>query len=85
VAFDSSAVEDAERTVTLPMGETWRFGLGIDYQLKENVRLGLGQTFMWAGDMSVDQGDASTRRGRVAGAFEDAWFSVTALHLDWRF
>jgi long-chain fatty acid transport protein len=85
VAFDSAAVKNADRTVTLPMGQTWRFGLGAEYQLSEAISVGLAETFMWAGDMPVDQGNATSLRGRVSGSFENAWFSVTSLSLKWIF
>jgi long-chain fatty acid transport protein len=85
VAYDSSAVDDENRTITLPMGETWRFGVGAQYQLKEKLNVGAAYTFMWAGDMSVDQGSDAGLRGRVAGAYEDAWFSVLSLSLTWKF
>jgi long-chain fatty acid transport protein len=84
IAFDTSSVEDANRTVTLPMGETWRFGVGAQYQLSESLNIGAAYTFLWAGDMSVDQGTPGSLRGRVAGAFDDAWFSIASLSLIWK-
>lgn len=84
-AFDSSAVDNENRTVTLPMGQAWRFGLGAQYQLSSSVNLGIGQTFMWAGDMRVDQGNDLSLRGRVSGSYDNAWFSITSLDLNWRF
>lgn len=83
VAYDSSAVDDAERTLSLPMGEAWRFGLGARWQASEKVNLGAAYEFMWGGDMPVVQD--STYRGKVAGSFNDAWFSFFAVDLTWRF
>jgi long-chain fatty acid transport protein len=85
IAYDSSAVKDADRTVTLPMGEAWRFGLGAQYQVSPAVSLGAACTFMWAGDMSVDQGNDVSLRGRVSGSYDDAWFAITTLNLTWKF
>jgi long-chain fatty acid transport protein len=85
VAFDSSAVDNENRTLTLPMGQSWRFGLGVEYQLSQVVNIGLCQTFMWEGDMSVDQGKDLSLRGRVAGSYDDVWFSITSLSLTWQF
>ena len=85
VAYDSSAVDDEHRTVTLPMGQAWRFGLGAQYQLSPKVNVGLATTFMWAGDMTVDQGSDLSLRGRVSGTYENAWFSITSLSLNWVF
>jgi long-chain fatty acid transport protein len=83
VAYDSSAVEDEHRTFTTPMGENYRFGLGVQWRVKEAVSLGAAYEFMWAGDMTVEQD--SGIRGRVAGAYEDAWFSFFNVNLTWRF
>jgi long-chain fatty acid transport protein len=85
IAFESSAVDDANRTVTLPMGENWRFGLGAQYQVSEAVDIGVAYMFMWAGNMSVDQGTDLSLRGRVSGSFDDAWFSFINANLTWHF
>ena len=85
VAYDSSAVTDGNRTVTLPMGQAWRFGVGAEYQVSEAVQLGVGYTFLWQGDLSVDQGANAPLRGRVAGAYEDVWISILSLNLTWWF
>ncbi len=84
-AYDSSAVDSAHRTVTIPMGQSWRFGVGARYQLKETMTVGLAYEFLWAGNMSVDQGSDASLRGRVAGSFNDAWFSFASLNLNWKF
>lgn len=49
------------------------------------MNVGAAYTFMWAGDMSVDQGDALSVRGRVAGSYENAWFSIASRNLTWHF
>jgi long-chain fatty acid transport protein len=89
VAFDSSAVDDSNRTVTLPMGQAWRFGVGAQYQISEKVNLGAAYTFLWAGDMSVDQQSTlpvvAGGRGRVSGAYNDAWFNFITANLTWKF
>ncbi|HEX5219012.1 MAG TPA: outer membrane protein transport protein [Verrucomicrobiae bacterium] len=89
VAFDSSAVSSENRTVTLPMGQAWRFGLGAQYQLSESVNIGAACTFMWCGNMSVNQQSllpvALGGRGNVSGSFEDAWFTIANVNLTWTF
>ena len=84
-AYDSSAVDDANRTITLPVGENWRIGLGVQYQISRNVNLGAAYEFMWGGDLPVDQGTDGSVRGRVAGAYEDTWFSFVTMNLTWKF
>lgn len=85
LAYDSSAVDDANRTVTLPVGEAWRFGAGAQYALDEQLTLGLAYTFLWAGDMPVNQGSPTSRRGLVTGSFEGASFSFINLNANYRF
>ena len=85
VAYDSSAVDSANRTLTVPMGQTWRFGLGALYQLNQKIVLGLAYEFSWAGNMFVDQGSETSLRGQVAGSYSDTWFSFVSLNLNWKF
>lgn len=84
-AFDSSAVENQYRTVTLPMGQAWRFGLGAQYQLSQSMNVGAAGTFIWAGDMPVDQWTDGSLRGRVSGSYNDAWFAFANVNLTWKF
>ena len=85
IAYDSSAVSDGDRTVTVPMGSALRVGVGIQWQVSRSISLGAAYEFMWGGDLSVDQGsDADLFRGRVAGAYEDTSFSIVALTLNWK-
>jgi long-chain fatty acid transport protein len=84
VAFDSSAVNSANRTVTLPMGQLWRFGIGASYQLSQKVNINAAYEFSWAGDMALTQGSNSSARGRISGSYNDAWFSFFTLNLTWK-
>jgi long-chain fatty acid transport protein len=82
-AYDTSAVDDQDRTLSLPMGEAYRFGLGAQWQVSKAVNLGAAYEFLWAGDMPVTQD--SLYRGRVSGGFDDSWFSFATLNLTWQF
>lgn len=85
VAFDSSAVDSANRTVTLPMGQAWRFGLGASYQLSRAIHVNAAYEFLWAGNMAVTQGSVASSRGLVSGSYNDSWFSFFTLNLTWKF
>ena len=85
VAFDSTAVDSENRTVTAPMGQAWRFGAGALYHASSKLDLGLAYEFMWGGSMAVDQGSNGSLRGRVAGSYEDTWFSFITANLTYRF
>ena len=82
-AYDSSAVSDEDRTLSLPMGESWRLGAGAQWRISKKIDLGAAYEFVWNGDMPVTQ--SSTFRGSVGGAYEDVWLSFFTLNLNWRF
>jgi long-chain fatty acid transport protein len=84
VAYDSSAVDDDKRTVTVPMGEAWRFALGAQYAFSQNLTVGAAYEFVWGGDMSVDQ-QRGPLAGRVAGDYSSTSFNFFALNLTWKY
>lgn len=84
-AFDSSSVDSANRTVTLPMGQAWRFGIGASHRLSQAIHINAAYEFLWAGNMAVTQGSDTSSRGRVSGSYNDAWFCFATLNLTWKF
>lgn len=83
IGYDSSPVTDANRTLTLPMNQQWRFGLGALWQLNTKLNLGVGWDLIWMGNMNVDQyrGDLA---GQVSGAYEGAYINAWAINLKWK-
>ena len=61
IAYDSSPVEDADRSAALPLSAAWRLGLGADYRLTPTTRLSAGYTLAWLGDIPLNGGDWHTR------------------------
>lgn len=49
LGYDSSAVDDEDRTVDNPMGEAWRLAAGINYAVDEGLDLHLAYTLVWLG------------------------------------
>ncbi len=84
VAYDSSMVDDKDRTPDLPLGEAWRFGLGARYDWSKKLALGVGYTFLWSGDldMNVNRGSLA---GNVSGTYENASMNFINLYLNWKF
>jgi long-chain fatty acid transport protein len=83
-AYDTSAVSDANRTVTLPMGESYRFGLGTFWKVSQSVDLGAAYELAWSGDMPVNQ-PPSAYRGTISGSYNNAYFMFLGLNLNWHF
>jgi long-chain fatty acid transport protein len=84
VAYDSSAVDDSDRTVDVPMGDAWRFATGINYALDKNVDVHLNYTLIWMGDMSTQQTKSSNGQS-VSGEYRDAALHVIGSGVVWRF
>jgi long-chain fatty acid transport protein len=84
VAYDSSIVEDKDRTPDLPLGEQWRFGTGVNYKWRNNIDLSLAYEFVWAGDLPMDV-ERGPLAGRVSGDYDNALMHFVNLALNWRF
>ena len=83
IAYDSSAVDDDKRTVTLPMGEAWRFALGAQYAFTPNLTMGAAYEFVWLGDMPVDQQRGLA--GHLSGRYNNANMNFFTLNLNWKY
>lgn len=84
VAFDSSAVDDSDRTVDVPMGDAWRFATGVNYALDKDTDLHLSYTLIWMGDMSTEQTKNSNGQS-VSGEYRNAALHVIGGGMVWRF
>jgi long-chain fatty acid transport protein len=84
VAYDSSMVDDEDRTPDLPLGESWRFGLGARYDWSQNLAFGLGYTFLWSGDLDMDV-NRGPLAGRVSGTYENTSMNFINFYLNWKF
>lgn len=84
IAYDSSAVDDNNRSVVMPVGEAWRFALGTQYALTPNVALGASYEFLWAGDMSVNQ-YRGPLAGTVSGEYNGANFNFFTINISWKY
>lgn len=87
VAYDSSPVSDSDRTFSMPLGSTWRFGTGLTYALDQQTDLNLSYALVWMGDMKIDQEKQLPLNDpkRVSGEIEDAWIQAVSVNATWRF
>jgi long-chain fatty acid transport protein len=83
-AYDTSAVDDANRTVTLPMGQAYRFGLGTLWKYSQSLDLNAAWELAWSGDLSVNQ-TPSAYRGTISGTYNNVYFMFFGLGLNWHF
>lgn len=87
VGFDSSSVDDDDRSLAVPMAESWRFGTGLTYSLDGHTDLNLSYELVWLGDMAVRQEKPlpAGEPKQVSGEFDDAWIQALSGSVTWRF
>ncbi|MDT4789961.1 Long-chain fatty acid transport protein [compost metagenome] len=87
VGYDSSPVDDEDRTLTVPMAETWRFGTGLTYALDAQTEMNLSYEMVWLGDMEISQEKSLPLDApqRVSGEFDNAWIQALSASATWRF
>lgn len=84
VGFDSSMVDDRDRTVDNPAGDTWRFATGVNYQVDAGLDLHLAYTLIWVGDL--DEQQTKARSGTtVSGTYKNTALHVIGGGAVWRF
>jgi long-chain fatty acid transport protein len=83
-AYDSSMVSNENRSLTTPVGSAVRLGLGAQYFVCENFNFGLGYTFLWGGDLTINQ-NRGLLTGHVAGEFKNTNIQFIGLNFDWKF
>lgn len=84
VGYDSSAVDDEDRTADMPINEGWRLATGFNYEVDESLSLNMNYTLVWMGDMSIDQ--TKSRSGEtLSGEYKNAAIHIIGGGATWRF
>ena len=81
-AYDSSMVSAANRSIALPVGATYKFGLGTQWQYSPNIKLGFSYELSYVGNMSISQ-NRGPLAGQVTGEFKDTMAHFFAFTLNW--
>mgnify|MGYP001453038234 FL=1 len=82
LAYDSSMVSAANRSIALPVAATYKWGLGANWLKSPNVKLGFSYEVSYMGDMSIDQ-NRGPLAGQVTGAYKDAMMHFFAFTTNW--
>ncbi len=82
VAYDTSAVDDEDRTIDLPVDEQLRFSLGYGTRGDRKWGYAISGTALWLGDGEVDQ---VAQGARFKGEFDSNWLFIVGANLQYRF
>ena len=78
-AYDSSMTSAANVGVALPVGATYKFGMGANWLMNQNVKLGFSYELAYSGDISISQ-NRGPLAGQVTGQFQNAHGALLRLH-----
>jgi long-chain fatty acid transport protein len=74
-SYDSSALNDSDRTTALPIDRSIRFGVGMLHDYTEDTQLGFAFNYMNLGKAKVDQ-------STVSGHYDDNELFIFALNVN---
>lgn len=81
-AYDTSMVNDQDRTVTVPVGQVFRFGLGAEWQANPKLNVALSYELAYTGDMPVNQ-SRGPLAGTLVGSFPGTYMNFFQISFTW--
>ena len=82
LGYDSSPVDDDDRTFDLPVDEQLSFGMSYSFNIEDKFSYGLGFGYTWLGDGKIDQ----TSQGvRVKGEFDTNYIVSLGANVRYQF
>ena len=89
VAYDSSMLDDTNRSPALPLGWSWRFGTGVQYELSKTTQLGLAYEYLYSGNPNLSKSGqlpvAIGGRGDVNGSYSNMSIQFLSANVTWKF
>jgi long-chain fatty acid transport protein len=82
ISYDSSPVDDEDRTFDLPVDEQVRFAMAYGRYGEEGLNYSLAAELIWLGDNAIDQVAQGVRAG---GEFESSYMFIWSASVDYRF
>ena len=83
-AYDSSPVDNNDRTPDAPLDRQIRYATGLQYDWGENFTLGAAYEYLDAGDAKIDQ-QGGPLQGDLKGDYQSNEIHFINLNLIWRF
>jgi long-chain fatty acid transport protein len=83
-AYDSSPVDDDDRTPDVPLDRQIRYATGLQYDWGKNVTLGAAYEYLDAGKAKIDQ-QGGPLQGDLKGDYKRNEIHFINLNLIWRF
>lgn len=81
-AWDSSMLKDQDRTVTVPIGQVFRFGVGAEWQASTKLNVQFSYELAYSGDLPVNQ-NRGPLAGAVVGQFPSSYLNFFQVSFIW--
>jgi long-chain fatty acid transport protein len=82
LSYDSAMISAANRSVSVPVGAFYKFGLGADWLMNQKIKLGFSYEVAYSGDLSISQ-NRGPLAGQVTGEFKNVLNHFFAFTLNW--
>ena len=81
-AWDSSMIKHQNYTVSLPVGQQFRFGLGTEWQASSKLNIAFSYELTYSGDLPVNQ-NRGPLAGAVVGQYPGAYVNFFQVSFIW--
>jgi len=89
VAYDSSMMNDSNRTPALPLGWSWRFALGGQYAWSKTAELGFAYEYLYGGEPKINKTAEIPLvlggRGSLSGIYPNMSIQFFSVNVNWKF
>lgn len=83
-AYDSSPVDDDDRTPDMPLDRQMRYAVGAQYEQSRNLTISAAYELLDAGDAEIDQ-NRGPLAGELKGKFDTNQIHFFNINASWRF
>jgi long-chain fatty acid transport protein len=83
-SYATNVATEATRSIELPIGTQYKYGLGLTYQMHKDLTLGAAAEFLYEGNLPVKE-EKFFEADQLGGKYEKVSISVFSVYGKWTF
>jgi long-subunit fatty acid transport protein len=83
-SYASNVATEATRSIELPISAQYKYGLGLNYQMRKDLQLGAAAEFLYEGNLPVKQ-EEFFGVDQVGGKYQNVSISIFSVYGKWTF